>query len=387
MPSWKRLFRRALEAAPERLHLAAHSHHLWPDASLEGHTAAWADAALLADRKWQPLFEQVIPEAQGHIAAELNLPDPGSIAFAANTHELLVRLVSARSERPLRLLASDGEFHAFRRQAQRWAEAGTAQLDLVPLAPFESFPERFAAAMRTAPPHLAFISHVLFQTGWVVSDLERLAQAARDGGAWLAIDGYHAFMAIETDLSALGDCAFYLGGGYKYAMSGEGLGFLHAPPGLAARPEITGWFAEFEDLAQPAGGVSYAPDWRRFLGATFEPTPLYRFNAVRRILASHSLDTAAINRHLAPLRRQLEDAIVGGEAGRLAEAELLNPAGRGPHARFLALRHPQAQAWRERLWREHAVYTDARGEVLRIGLGLYHDAEDITRFCAAARRL
>jgi hypothetical protein len=34
--SHKRLFARSLAAAPGRLHLAAHSHHLWPDASFDG---------------------------------------------------------------------------------------------------------------------------------------------------------------------------------------------------------------------------------------------------------------------------------------------------------------------------------------------------------------
>lgn len=385
MASWKRLFRRSLEAAPGRLHLAAHSHHLWPDASLDGHTAAWADAALLADRKWEPLFEQVIPEAQAHIAEELNLPEPSAIAFAANTHDLLIRLVSARSERPLRVLASDGEFHSFRRQAARWVESGAVQLETVPLAPFESFPERLHRAIAETSPHLVLVSHVFFQTGWVLGGLERLAETARNAGAWLVLDSYHAFMAIEADLSAIADCTFYLGGGYKYAMSGEGLGFLYAPQGLATRPEITGWFAEFDALAVGARGVGYAPDWRRFLGATFEPTPFYRFNAVRRMLAAHGLDTAAINRHVAPLRRRLEQAIEAGDAGPLQEAEVLNPApADGPCARFLALRHSQAQAWRTAL-AERNVHIDARGDVLRIGLGLYHDPEDIWRFCEAAQ--
>jgi hypothetical protein len=34
--SWKHLFSRALTAAPGWLHFAAHSHHLWPDASFAG---------------------------------------------------------------------------------------------------------------------------------------------------------------------------------------------------------------------------------------------------------------------------------------------------------------------------------------------------------------
>ena len=42
--SHKALFSRALTLAPERLHFAAHSHHLWPDASFEAQTQAWIDA-------------------------------------------------------------------------------------------------------------------------------------------------------------------------------------------------------------------------------------------------------------------------------------------------------------------------------------------------------
>ena len=41
--SFKRLFSRSLGADPERLHFAAHSHHLWPDASFDGQTQAWTD--------------------------------------------------------------------------------------------------------------------------------------------------------------------------------------------------------------------------------------------------------------------------------------------------------------------------------------------------------
>ena len=73
----------------------------------------------------------------------------------------------------------------------------------------------------------------------------------RPDGPWVVIDGYHAFMAIEAPFSeAAASSAFYVGGGYKYAMSGEGCAFLHAPPGFGDRPRITGWFAEFEDLTE-----------------------------------------------------------------------------------------------------------------------------------------
>jgi len=79
--SYKPLFSRALGLDPERLHFAAHSHHLWPDASFDAQVQAWAEANRFADRKWELVFGEVIPEAQKHVAKELNLPSPDSLIF------------------------------------------------------------------------------------------------------------------------------------------------------------------------------------------------------------------------------------------------------------------------------------------------------------------
>ena len=75
--SHKPLFSRALSLDPERLHFAAHSHHLWPDASFDGQVRAWVEANQFADRKWDLVFGEVVPEAQKHVAPELNLPVAG----------------------------------------------------------------------------------------------------------------------------------------------------------------------------------------------------------------------------------------------------------------------------------------------------------------------
>ena len=118
--SFKPLFSRSLSADPDRLHFAAHSHHLWPDASFEGQVEAWNDAARLADRKWIKVMDEVWPEAQGHVARELGTGQPNAIVFAPNTHELLVRLFAAASSSwPIRVLTSDAEFHSARRQLAR----------------------------------------------------------------------------------------------------------------------------------------------------------------------------------------------------------------------------------------------------------------------------
>jgi len=150
---------------------------------------------------------------------------------------------------------------------------------------------------------------------------------------------------------------------------------MHAPPGFGPRPPITGWFAEFEDLSLPPGSVGYARDATRFLGATFDSSGLYRFNAVERMLTQHDLTTANVSRHVERLQRQLLDGI---SETALARAELLNPLDNRPHARFLAFRSPDAQRWYAELKAQNCI-TDVRGDVLRIGFGIYQDESDVER--------
>jgi selenocysteine lyase/cysteine desulfurase len=166
-------------------------------------------------------------------------------------------------------------------------------------------------------------------------------------------------------------------------MAGEGCAFLHAPPAFGERPYVTGWFAEFEDLSLPPGSVGDAPDARRFLGATFDPSGLYRFNAARRMLAAEGLTTERISAHVAELQEQLL-AELG--ATPLRDAELLNPLDGESHARFLAFRSPEAQRWYATLKADNII-TDVRGDVLRIGFGIYQDEQDVARLTTALGRL
>ena len=142
----KDLFSKAL-AAPGRLHMAAHSHHLWPDVTLAAQVEAWEDAVVLADHKWDKALGEVYPAAQGLVARELNLPSPETVVFGPNTHTLLATLLSAFDRKPVRVLATDGEFHSFRRQAQRWVEAGQIELTAID-SQAPDFAERFLEAAR-----------------------------------------------------------------------------------------------------------------------------------------------------------------------------------------------------------------------------------------------
>ena len=367
--------------------MAAHSHHLWPDVSFTGQVECWDDAARLADRKWDRIMGAVWPAAQAHAAAELGTGEPGEIVFASNTHDLLIRLVAAcprRAGKPLRILTSDGEFHSARRQFARWEEAGEAVVTRISTESFETFGGRLLAAIARDAHDLIFVSQLMFGSGLVVDDIAPIAAAGRPDGPWVAIDGYHSFMAIDRPFPApLGDTAFFLGGGYKYAMAGEGVAFMHCPPGYGPRPPITGWYAEFDELGLAPGQVGYAPDAMRFMGATFDASGLYRFNAVQHMLIDEGLTTTAISNHVAALLQRLLDTIEGSALGR---AQLLNPPTSGPHARFLAWRSPSAAAWCDQMMRECCISV-VRGVVLRVGLGPYPDEADIDAFAALARAL
>ncbi|HET7043093.1 MAG TPA: hypothetical protein VFI13_13830 [Gemmatimonadales bacterium] len=353
----------------ERLLLTGHSHQAWPDAGLAAHQEAWLDAARLVDDKWERAFARAdaVKAGFGRLLGDAG----GGIALAPNTHELVVRLLSALplATRP-RLVTTDGEFHTIRRQLDRLAEAG---LEVVRVAesPVESVAERLAAAVddRTA---LVLVSMVFFDSGRIARGLGRVAEACARHGAQLLVDAYHALNVVPVDLAAEGLLgAFVVGGGYKYCQLGEGNCFLRIPEGCDLRPVITGWYSEFTALADPRrpGQVAYGAGGERFAGATYDPTSHYRAAAVFDFFAAQRLTPAflrAVSQHQVGVLAagfdalDLDPSVVTRDRG----APLAETGG------FLALRAPRAGALAQAL-RAHGVHTDARGEVLRFGPAPY----------------
>lgn len=375
---WTSHFQRFRKAAPERINLAAHSHHDWPDVSWAAQEAAWADAARLAGNKWDIVFGEIIPAVQAGIARHLNLPDPSTIAFAPNTHDFLRRLLSCLpTERPPRVLTTSAEFHTARRQLTRLAEDGLILLDEIAAEPFATLPRRLHAAIETGGHDLIYVSQVLFNSGATLGDLAALAHAASPR-TLLAIDGYHGYLALPTDLSWLTERAFYIAGGYKYAMAGEGCCFMHCPPGYGPRPRDTGWFAAFGALSAPAGSsIGYSADGGRFLGATFDPTGLYRMRAVLYWLAKHRLDATVIHDHATALMQRFLTGLDRLGLAELDRANVITPLHHaGAHGNFVAFRTKQAGALEASL-AKLGIATDHRGDILRFGFGLALNEADI----------
>ncbi|HEX2153552.1 MAG TPA: aminotransferase class V-fold PLP-dependent enzyme [Acidimicrobiia bacterium] len=362
-------FSRFIGANPRRLHAAAHSHHPWPDVTYEAHVRAWEDAARLMDDKWDHVFGTVMPSARRRIADVLNLSDPDTLVFAPNTHEFIQRIASTLPAR-FRVLTTGSEFHSFSRQLARWEEARIAEGTRIPAEPFATFPARFAKAY--AGHDLVFVSHVHYNSGYVVPDLEHLV-GSLTGDSVVVVDGYHGFMAVPTDLGPVADRAFYMAGGYKYAMAGEGACFLHVPPDAPARPVDTGWWAAFESLAGEAPGVTYSPGGQRFAGATTDPSGIYRLEAVLGWLERQGLTVERIHSHVAALQQRLLDQLDPGFV-----AQLIPDRSEAERGHFLTFRHTAARQLYDRL-HGRGVITDHRGGRWRVGLGIYHDDADVDR--------
>lgn len=380
-------FQRFFAAAPERMHFAAHSHHLWPDVTFEAQQRCWEDAARLADRKWERIFGEILPAAQAHVARLLNLSNPAAIAFGPNTHGFLLRLLSLfPADRRLRILSTDSEFHSFTRQASRLEEEGLAQVTRVATEPFADFSARFAAEISRGGHDLIYFSQVFYNSGYAIRDLSTLVGAVPNEQTIVVIDGYHGFCALPADLQKIQSRAFYMAGGYKYAMAGEGVCFLHVPPGYGARPRDTGWFAGFGALEAADGSVGYGGDGSRFLGATFDPVGLYRLNAVMGLLSKLRLDIAEIHRHAHRLQASFARELAAMNAPLLNPGHLVVPIENRDRGNFLTFRSTDAGDLHKRLLAADIV-TDHRGDRLRFGFGIYHDAEDIDRLMDALRRV
>ena len=378
-------FSRFFDANPGLLHFSAHSHHPWPDATEAAHARYWRDSATLTDRKWERVFTEVVPKAQGHVARILGLSDARQVAFAPNTHEFVTRIYSClEGDGPFNVLSSAHEFHSFRRQTRRLQEAGRVRVTEVPGEPWDTFTERYCAAARSGNWDLVWLSHVFFDSAFVVEGLEAVCEAAGDR-AIVAIDGYHAFCALPVDLARIHRRAFYLGGGYKYAMAGEGAAYLAVPPGCELRPVDTGWFASFDTLSsKPGERVPYANDAFRFWGATFDPTGVYRLDAAMDWLVSTGTSIADVHRHSSAMQKHFLDGLERLGPGPLAARHLV-PAAGVKRGNFLTFDVDDAEGL-HRCLAAQRILIDRRDRRLRFGFGVYHDESMVDRLVDAVSR-
>ena len=308
---------------------------------------------------WDKAFEKANEVRRGF--ARLLDDSPDRIALAPNTHELVVRFLSALPlKRRPKLITTDGEFHTIRRQLDRLSEEGIEVVKVVS-GPAATLAERLA---QEVDEHTAavLVSAVLYTNAHIVPNLRATLETCERHGAELLVDAYHALNVVPYSLKKEGlERAYVVGGGYKYCQLGPGNAFLRFPADCALRPVITGWFSEFTDLSQAPmpGRVGYGPGPARFAGATYDFTSHYRGARVFKFFEEQELTPdklREVNQH------QVE----------LLTGVTRNDATGG----FLAMTVSDPERMQKAL-QEQRIWVDYRKDMLRLGPAPYVTEEQL----------
>ena len=248
------------------------------------------------------------------------------------------------------VLATRGEFDSLDLILREYARRGRIALTLVD-------PGDVLGAL-DAPVDLVVVSHVMFNTGARVSNLDEIVARTHRGGGLVMLDLYHSLGVIPVDVAEM-DVDFAVGGSYKYLRGGPGACFLYvAPPHLDGRLRTldTGWFAKRDPFAylRPDPPV-LAEGGDAFLESTPAVLPIYQARAGQLLMLALRVDrvraySLALQQTLVALLAQRGVAAQGGTDDRGA---------------FVIVTHPQAEAWSDALAVAEVV-TDARGPYLRL---------------------
>lgn len=223
------------------------------------------------------------------------------------------------------------------------------------------------AAHATPRTRAILVSHMIYLTGQVLP-VREIAALGRQLGAWVLVDGAHAFAHLPFTIPAL-DADVYAASLHKWLCAPHGTGLLvvrraripHIWPLMAAPPEMDENIRKFEEIgthpAANALAIAEALAFHRALGAERKVARLcYLRDRWALRLAAHP--RLRLHTHLAP-----------GKAGAMATVEVL-----GLEAAQLA----------EYLWNRHriivAAITHPAFQGVRVAPSVYTTVEEVDRF-------
>ncbi len=376
MNKYQKLFSNFIKKNHGKIHFACHSHHYWPDCTRKAQLEYWEDSSKMVDDKWEYIFSKKIPRAQELLSEVLNFTRSSDITFAPNTHELVNRILSSFDGK-IKLLTTDSEFYSFSRQLNRLIEAGIIEATIIATLPFESFEERFIQESKSGYD-IVFTSHVFFNSGLAINNLENFVEEISKNNSNIIIDGYHAFMALPINLSSIGDKIFYLAGSYKYLGAGEGCCFMTIPKDCKLRPKNTGWFAELSTLDNVnENQIGFPNDGLRFAGSTLDFTSLYRMVSVLEMYEREEINSDFIHNHVKSCQEVFLKIIEEMSHPHLNRENLILQD-LHHHGHFLTfnLESPEIVNSIKKKLEENGILTDSRKNRLRFGFSVYHDSND-----------
>ena len=342
------LFSRVLEQWRGRIYLANHSLGRPLDATeadvREGLAAWYAhmggawDAWLDEMRAYRTRLARLMGAARFDCVVPKASAGQGLRAIL-NTYDTVPRVVATR-----------GEFDSLDLILREYARRGRIALTLLD-------PDDVLGAL-DAPVDLVVVSHVMFNTGARVPNLDEIVARTHRGGGLVMLDVYHSLGVIPVDVAAL-DVDFAVGGSYKYLRGGPGACYLYiAPRHLDGRLRTldTGWFAKRDPFAylRPDPPV-LAEGGDAFLESTPAVLPIYQARAGQLLMLALGVDR--VRAHSLALQQTL--------VALLAERGVAAQGGTHDRGAFVVVTHPRAEGWSDALAAAEVV-TDARGPYLRL---------------------
>jgi len=217
------------------------------------------------------------------------------------------------------------------------------------------------------------VSHVLFKTA-EIQPVERIAERAREMGAYVCLDAYQSAGAVPLDVTALG-VEFAVGGSVKWLCGGPGAGWLYVRPDIAERlePAYAGWQAHARPFAFETE-MEYADGAARFLTGTPNVPALYAASAGYDLIEEIGVERIRANsmRQTAFLLDLIDEAAFESDSPR-------DPERRGGSVSF---RVPEFQAVHREL-AERQIICDYRPDTgLRFGPH-YFTTDDELRFAVS----
>lgn len=358
----------------DRLLFSGHSHQAWPDVALDGLKESFATAATEVDTKWSTAFEKT-EILRKYLRDFYDDPD-GLYCCGQNTHQLLVAWLSSFDIRQKpKIITTDGEFYSMARQLNRLEEEGLnvsrveAESDSIVADISRQIDDSTCAIM---------LSRIYFESGLINRRIPEIAQLARERNIPLLVDDYHGTNVVPLSLRQEDmENVFVLIGGYKYLQWGEGNCFLRFPKSCELRPAITGWFASFSTLDKPKTDrqVTYDDENQRFATGTYDPASQFRAAKVVEFFREQGLTPEVLHaqyrQQITMIRRLFLEQQIDPSRIKLRHRQPVEENGG-----FLALQSPKAREIRASLL-EKNVFTDARGDILRMGPAPYITAKQI----------
>ena len=370
------LFSRVLSA--DRIYLANHSLGRPLDAMADD----VAEATVLWYEKLGDAWDEWLDEREAfrtRVARLIHAPRTDCIIPKTSAGQGLRAVLNALPGRP-RVITTSGEFDSVDVILKQYAALGRIDVRWVEADGQGAFTVDALIAALERHADLVVISQVMFMSGQIIEDLDRLAVACHQHGARLLVDSYHAIGVIPVDVAQIG-CDFMIGGSYKYLRGGPGAAFLYiAPEALESglRPLDTGWFANSDEFAyQRPDPPLLKSGGDAFLESTPPVLTWYQARSGQQFTLAIGIDRLrAYSLHqLTALREYLAQAGVNSVVG-----------GDTHHGAFLAVRLAAATQLPSILEGE-GIICDARGEWLRLCPDCLTRDEELRRAAAALGKI